>query len=300
MSLSEDFPAGPTTPAGPGGFAQLLATLRQVDARVSNLERGGPLRASGVTATPEGLEVVGRLFVRRPTLEQPGMIDAYLGATGVRTAMRLIPPRGQDATDDDDYTVLYLEDAGSLGDGIAMLRTSGQLQLHAGTTFRLRTLDESHHISTTTNQVQVKAPTTMLLVDGTNLSVSGDLTVDGAKNFRLPHPTKPGMELVHATTESPVSGLEYHYRATLNDDGQATIDLPEYFEHLAHTDGRGVQVTPVGRPFPVGADEPTGGQVRVYGQAGRDVFVRVNARRGDQAGQFEVERPREEPEQTEE
>ena len=36
-------------------------------------------------------------------------------------------------------------------------------------------------------------------------------------------------------------------------------------------------------------------QLGAYGDPGRDVFVRINARRGDGAGQFEVEIPRIQP-----
>src|SRR5699024_5398564 len=101
--------------------------------------------------------------------------------------------------------------------------------------------------------------------------------------------------LVRVATDADKAVIEYHYRATIGDDGSATIDLPDYFEALTAPDSRGVQVTPVGRPFMVGAEEPADGQVVVYGEAGREVFVRVNARRGDDAGQFEVEIPRIQP-----
>ncbi|MFJ2502543.1 hypothetical protein [Microbacterium sp. NPDC087592] len=105
------------------------------------------------------------------------------------------------------------------------------------------------------------------------------LDVLGAKSFRMPHPTKPNHWLRHGSTESPVSGTEYAGRATLDSNGEAVVELPEYFEALNKPDGRTVQLTPVGRPFPVGADEVADGRFTAYGEPGRDVFWLVKAER---------------------
>lgn len=112
-----------------------------------------------------------------------------------------------------------------------------------------------------------------------HLDVVGDLNVQGSKNFKMPHPTKPDHWLRHGSTESPVSGTEYTGRATIGEDGSVEVELPEYFEALNKPDNRTVQITPVGRPFPVGADEVSGGRVTVYGDPGRDVFWLVKAER---------------------
>lgn len=112
-----------------------------------------------------------------------------------------------------------------------------------------------------------------------NVDVFGALDVGGAKNFRMPHPTKPDHWLRHGSTESPVSGTEYPGRVTIGADGSAVVQLPEYFEALNKPHGRTVHVTPVGRPFPVGASEVRDGAVTVYGEPGRDVFWLVKAER---------------------
>lgn len=114
-----------------------------------------------------------------------------------------------------------------------------------------------------------------------------NLDVSGAKNFRMPHPTKPDHWLRHGSTESPVSGTEYTGRVTLDENGEAEVILPEYFEALNKARNRTVQVTPVGRPFAVGAEEVTDGKVTVYGEPGRDVFWLVKAER--YGGDFPLE-----------
>lgn len=105
------------------------------------------------------------------------------------------------------------------------------------------------------------------------------LDVLGPKNFRIPHPMKDEHWLRHGSTESPVSGTEYTGRVTVGHDGSAIVELPEYFEALNKPNGRTVQVTPVGRPFAVGADEVADGSFTAYGEPGREVFWLVKAER---------------------
>jgi hypothetical protein len=106
------------------------------------------------------------------------------------------------------------------------------------------------------------------------------LDVLGSKNFKMPHPLKPDTHwLRHGSTESPVSGTEYTGRVTLDASGEGVIELPDYFEALNKPEGRTVQLTPVGRPFPVGADDVVDGKVTVYGDPGREVFWLVKAER---------------------
>ncbi|MFB7843639.1 hypothetical protein [Microbacterium sp. NPDC056052] len=115
-------------------------------------------------------------------------------------------------------------------------------------------------------------------ITGTEISGTS-LDISGAKSFRIDHPTKPGTWLRHGSTESPVSGTEYTGRATLDGDGRAVVALPDYFEALNKSVGRTVQVTPVGVPFMVGADDVADGKVTLYGEPERDVFWLVKAER---------------------
>lgn len=124
---------------------------------------------------------------------------------------------------------------------------------------------------------------------------AGELDVVGPKNFRMEHPTKAGHWLRHGSTESPVSGTEYTGRVTLDAAGEGVVELPDYFEALNKPQGRTVQLTPVGRPFPVGADEVEDGKVTVYGDPGRDVFWLVKAER--YGGDFLLEEEMPEPEE---
>lgn len=91
-----------------------------------------------------------------------------------------------------------------------------------------------------------------VIVTSSQTTVEGGLVTDtlstsGAKLFSMPHPTKPDHLLQHGSTESPVSGIEYWGDAALDENGQATVELPEYFEGIAKPEGRAVFVT--GRGF---------------------------------------------------
>lgn len=119
------------------------------------------------------------------------------------------------------------------------------------------------------------------------LTVFGNFTVSsGTKNFLMAHPTKIGRELVHASTESPWSGIEYWGTGTLNEQGFWIVELPDYFEAIAAEDQRLVQVT-----SPSGAaltwDEIVNGEFMVEGAPGTAFGWHVWARR--EGYEFEVE-----------
>lgn len=80
---------------------------------------------------------------------------------------------------------------------------------------------------------------------GVGVQVNGSLSVSGTKNFVMEHPTKPGMQLVHASTESPYNGVEYWSDGfqTIPEDGICEVVLPGYFEALAAPDHRTVILT---------------------------------------------------------
>jgi hypothetical protein len=119
-----------------------------------------------------------------------------------------------------------------------------------------------------------------IVVSSTGIAVTGNFTASGGtKSFREPHPTKEGMWLQHGATESPVSGTEYWGEGTVGRNGLAVIALPDYFEALNKPEGRIVIVSPVGRPFAVGADRITDGAFTVYGDTGREFTWCVKAER---------------------
>lgn len=75
-------------------------------------------------------------------------------------------------------------------------------------------------------------------VDIRGILLTDGLDVDGPKNFRISHPTKPGYWLRHGSTESPVSGIEYWGNEVLDADGEFVVELPDYFDALAKSEGR--------------------------------------------------------------
>lgn len=299
-------------PQGPARRQQspwdlLRHEIEDLKRRLRQQEGGALFRAAQITAQDDGLLFNGKIYFTTDTGGniEPAELQAYYNGANGRNTVLLRPPRAVGTAE--GKTRIYVEGpAVGSPEGRVYVLTDGTLHLQGEDGFFLHTDDDvstaTHAVYTATADQAYRAPhrhyfaTTSGGGTGTRgMYVEGTVAASGSKTFVIDHPTKPGMSLRHAATESPVSGLEYHYRATLDDTGEAVIGLPEYFEALAAPDGRGVQVTPVGRPFPVGAEEPTGGRVVVYGDPGRDVFVRVNARRGDDGGQFEVETPREAP-----
>lgn len=62
------------------------------------------------------------------------------------------------------------------------------------------------------------------------------------KKFDIPHPSKPGMRLVHTCLEGPEIGVYYRGRLT----GSNKIELPDYWKDLVHDDSITVQLQPIG------------------------------------------------------
>ena len=67
-----------------------------------------------------------------------------------------------------------------------------------------------------------------------DLEVFGNLTVhDGTKNFKIDHPLDPENKyLVHAAIESSEVLNVYSGNVTTNEQGEAIITLPEWFDAL--------------------------------------------------------------------
>ena len=117
--------------------------------------------------------------------------------------------------------------------------------------------------------------------------VTGSLNVNGAKQFRTRHPLREGHDLAHASTESPVSGVEYWGEGVIGEDGTAVVDLPYYFEALVKPTGRAVLVSPIGPPSLLGADRVVDGTFTVHGEPGAEFSWLVKGERF--GGDFEVE-----------
>jgi hypothetical protein len=81
-----------------------------------------------------------------------------------------------------------------------------------------------------------------------DVSVNGSLSVSGNKNFRIDHPLDPANKtLIHSCVESNERLLIYSGTVVTNGNGDATIELPSYFEAL-NINYR-YQLTVVGRVF---------------------------------------------------
>jgi hypothetical protein len=80
------------------------------------------------------------------------------------------------------------------------------------------------------------------------MAVTGTLT-KGAGSFRIDHPLDPDHKyLSHSFVESPDMMNVYNGNATLDAEGRATVELPDYFEAL-NRDFR-YQLTAIGAPGP--------------------------------------------------
>ena len=66
-----------------------------------------------------------------------------------------------------------------------------------------------------------------------NVTVTGNLQVNGSKNFKIDHPLDPANKfLVHAAVESSEMKNIYDGVVTLGVDGSATVTMPNYFGAL--------------------------------------------------------------------
>jgi hypothetical protein len=117
-------------------------------------------------------------------------------------------------------------------------------------------------------------------------TIYGGLNVSGTKNFIMDHPTKPDWELMHGSTESPVSGIEYWGTGVVGAKGTSQILLPKYFEALAKPGNRAVLVT--SKRVGVTWTDIANGAVEVNGPPGTEYSWLVKAERI--GGDFSAER----------
>jgi hypothetical protein len=82
---------------------------------------------------------------------------------------------------------------------------------------------------------------------GGNLAVAGNLSVAGAKNFKIDDPLDPANKyLYHTSVESPDMMNLYNGVIKLNSRGEAWVQLPSYFQALNQSFR--YQLTSLGRP----------------------------------------------------
>ncbi|SDL72958.1 hypothetical protein SAMN05421874_12817 [Nonomuraea maritima] len=121
-------------------------------------------------------------------------------------------------------------------------------------------------------------------MNGSGGTLHGEWRYNGSqlKTFIIPHPMDRDRWLIHATTESPHNGVEYWGSVTLDEDGNADVELPSYFETLTHVEGCTVLVTPVGTTASAcSATKPQGGRFTVHGEPEQEVGWLVKAIRKD-------------------
>lgn len=80
------------------------------------------------------------------------------------------------------------------------------------------------------------------------LDVGGDFSAGGAKSFKIQHPLKPEMFLKHFCLESPEILNVYRGNVILDANGEAVINLPEYFSSI--NINFSYNLTPIGTSAP--------------------------------------------------
>ncbi len=134
-----------------------------------------------------------------------------------------------------------------------------------------------------------RIPSTKMTIDGNgNVSMTGNLTVTGTVSkgggsFRIDHPLDPANKyLSHSFVESPDMLNIYNGNARLDSNGEAWVELPEWFEAL-NRDFR-YQLTALGAPGPSLhiAAEVSGNRFKIAGgRAGGRVSWQVTGIRQD-------------------
>ena len=86
-----------------------------------------------------------------------------------------------------------------------------------------------------------------------------------AKTFVIDHPKNPERYLVHGCLEGPEAGVYYRGIGEIESES-VVVDLPHYTDSLAFEFT--VNLTPIGKPRPLGASRVKNGQFEVYGTQG--------------------------------
>ncbi|HEX6083977.1 MAG TPA: hypothetical protein VF266_05600 [Thermoanaerobaculia bacterium] len=96
------------------------------------------------------------------------------------------------------------------------------------------------------------------------ITVPGNFTVSGVKNFAVVDPANENQALYYTALEGPEAGTYYRGTAkTVN--GEVVIELPGYFSRLTENERMTVQLTPVGAP----------GQLYVASKSAEKLVIKV-------------------------
>jgi hypothetical protein len=100
--------------------------------------------------------------------------------------------------------------------------------------------------------------TNRLQIDGSTgaVTVSGNFTVTGVKNFAMPDPADANRAIFYASLEGPEAGTYFRGTAKTS-NGEAVIEMPGYFSRITENERMTVQLTPVGAPGQIYVAEKT-------------------------------------------
>ena len=114
------------------------------------------------------------------------------------------------------------------------------------------------------------------------MHVTGTLSKGGG-SFVIDHPLDPENKLLrHNFVESPENLLIYRGKTKLNSNGEAIVELPDYFEALTKENEATVILTSIGKPFLTGYEWKNNYKsFKIYGEPEREVSWMVTADRDD-------------------
>ncbi|HEX3577838.1 MAG TPA: hypothetical protein VHY33_04670, partial [Thermoanaerobaculia bacterium] len=168
----------------------------------------------------------------------------------------------------DSQTVSMVENANASANAAAILRAksdTAQIQVTAQSSARSLTrfgqnmAGWNEIIQFSGNGLAIGTTSAVPLIFGTNnanrlqidsagaVTVSGNFTVTGVKNFAMPDPADAKKAIYYASLEGPEAGT--YYRGTARTvSGEAIVELPGYFSRITEKERMTVQITPVGAP----------------------------------------------------
>ncbi|MFA5032466.1 MAG: hypothetical protein WC614_05540 [bacterium] len=117
---------------------------------------------------------------------------------------------------------------------------------------------------------------------GGNVGITG-ISAAGNNSLLIDHPLDPmNKTLRYNSVESPENLCLYKGKVKLNANGEATVEMPNYFAALTKENEAIVTLTPIGKPFQVGYEWQSGNtKFTVYGEANKEISYTVLADRDD-------------------